>query len=171
MSSSEVEVEGLELASITGTPKNKIVEIYALKTIQAYKDAYREKGVVPTSLEDFPSSEVGYQMARWLLEFDRLLVPETIKKVIRSMVIQPISKDGKRKYALYYTGSYVGENAMGLEFDRSAIWGWYYKPKLQPFFSNTGLTKYDFNEDGTRRATWKAVGQTIEHDIFVPEDP
>jgi hypothetical protein len=52
----------LKLASITGKPNH--VEIAALKTIEAYKEAYRDKGVVPTSKNDFARGEVGYRQVQ-----------------------------------------------------------------------------------------------------------
>ncbi len=50
----EKEYNDAEIASITGKPKN--VEIAGLKTIEAYKKAYAEKGIVPTGKNDYPRS-------------------------------------------------------------------------------------------------------------------
>ena len=70
-----------ELGSIYGKPKN--IEIPALRTIEAYKEAYRQKGMVPTGKDDFPRSDVGYRQVQRLLKFDSIVKKDKgIKKVI-----------------------------------------------------------------------------------------
>ena len=172
MSSSEYEQEHnqQELQSISGKPRN--VEISALRTIEAYKEAYREKGIVPTSKDDFPRSDVGYRQVQRLLKFDSIVKKDKgIKKVIRSMVIQPVTVEGKTKLALYYSGGYIGKNAWDDEIYCSFNEGYYYKPKLTSQVVNTGKTKEDFDENGERRRIWKPVGYTYEHYIFLSEQP
>jgi hypothetical protein len=71
-----------------------------------------------------------------LLQFDRIVKPEKgLKKVIRPMVTQPVTaiENNKEvtKYALYYSGEYVGYDAYDNEIYCSFNEGWYFKPKLE----------------------------------------
>ena len=116
---------------------------------------------------------MGYRQVQRLLKFDSIVKKEKgIKKVIKSMVIQPVTVEGgKTKLALYYSGDYIGYDAWDSEIYCSFNEGYYFKPRLTSILVNTGLTRKDFDENGERRRTWKAAGHTYEHDIFVPEEP
>ena len=170
MSGSEFEQEHneQELQSIAGKPKN--VEISALRTIEAYKESYRQKGMVPSSKDDYPRSDVGYRQVQRLLKFDSIVKKEKgIKKVIRSMVVQPVTVEGKTKLALYYTGEYIGKNAWDNEIYCSFNQGYYFKPKLQFVVVDTA-NPFD-PQTGEKRGTYKPAGYSYEHYIFVPEEP
>ena len=99
----------LELKKIAGTPKNiKINE----RTLEAYREEYRKKGMVPEGEKDYPKED--YHLVSKQKKFDALVDPKLgIRKIIETMVRQPITifnKQGKPevKDALYYNGYYYG---------------------------------------------------------------
>jgi hypothetical protein len=161
----------LELKKIAGTTKNiKINE----RTIEAYKEAYREKGMEPEGEKDYPKED--YHLVSKQKKFDALVDPKLgIRKVIESMVRQPITifdKNGKAqiKDALYYSGYWYGTNKRGDDLGAPFKEGFYRRPRLIFNVSNTGQTKLDYDEQGERRGTW-IVGSTImEHYIFLSEE-
>ncbi|CAN5643805.1 hypothetical protein BH18THE1_BH18THE1_15030 [soil metagenome] len=101
-----------ELKSIEGKTQNIEIDNGAsARTIQAYKDAFKEKGLVIEDESDFPRDS--FFQLRNLKKFDARVDPSRrIIKKIGSMVRQPVNviKNGKRviKDALYFNGRYTG---------------------------------------------------------------
>jgi hypothetical protein len=157
-----------ELKAIHGKPNN--IQIDALKTIEAYDKAYNDKKVAPTSKRDYPRSDVGFREVQRLLQFDAIVKPEKgIKKVINSIIVQPVTIEGKRKYALYMHGQYIAFDAWDNEIGNVFSEGYYYKPKLQ-FVATDRINKFD-PSTGELRGSYKPAGKIIEHTIFIPEAP
>jgi hypothetical protein len=158
-----------ELNSLTGKPQH--IQIDALKTKQAYDDAYKAKGIVATSKRDYPRSGQGYRQIQRLLQFDHLIniSKGKIRTVVNTMTVQPVTVEGKKKYALYYQGQYIALDSWGSEISHTFTTGYHYAPELQ--FGVTDVANPFDPKTGERKGSWKAVGFTYEHDIFIPEEP
>lgn len=105
MSETELERKDNELALRKIEGKAQHIEINE-RTIQAYKEEYRKKGLVPEGEQDYPKED--FHMVKRQKAFDSLADPsQGITKIIESMVRQPVTvfdKNGKAevKDALYY---------------------------------------------------------------------
>src|SRR5687768_8305367 len=90
MSTTQTEYEKqneLDLKQIAGKANN--IEINE-RTIQAYKDEFGKKGLIPTKEEDYPKED--FHMVKKQKAFDALVDPtQGIRKVIESMVRQPVT--------------------------------------------------------------------------------
>jgi len=137
----------LKLKQVAGKPTN--IEINE-RSLEEYRQEFAKKGLVITKKEEYPRED--FYLVKKLKQFDALVdPPKGIKKVIQSMVRQPITEfDSKGKAivkdALYYNGHYYGkdkrDNDIGAEFHE----GSYKKPKLvfnlvDPDRFNTHLLK------------------------------
>jgi hypothetical protein len=171
MSELEQKERQRELKKIEG--KTNKIEINE-RTILAYKEEYGKKGLVPIGEEDYPRED--FHLVAKQKQFDALVDPsQGIRKIIESMIRQPITifdKKGKPeiKDALYYNGYWYGTNKRGDDLGAPFHEGSFKKPRLTFTVSNTGVTKQDYDEQGERRGTWKAVGRTTEHYIFLSAD-
>ena len=104
----------LALKQIVGKPQH--IEINE-RSLEAYRRAYADKGLVITREEDYPAED--FALVKYQKRFDALVDPKQgIRKVIVSMVRQPVTvfnKHGKPevKDALYYSGNYYGTDKKG----------------------------------------------------------
>jgi hypothetical protein len=158
-----------EVKGLHSKPNN--IEISALKTIEEYDKAYAERKVQATSKRDYIRTGMGYRACQRLLAWDSIVHPEKqkIRTVVNSMILQPVTIDGKRKFAIYWHGSYVGIDGFDSEIYVSFSTGYHYKPKLQ--FMVTDIAKPFDPQTGERRGRWEPVGYSYVHDIFVSENP
>jgi hypothetical protein len=157
-----------EVTSLHAKPNN--IEIDAQKTIKAYDKAFAEKGIQATSKRDYPRSGVGYRQVQRLIQYDSIVKRDKgITKKIISMTVQPVTIDKQQKYALYYHGHYVGFDAWDNEIWCSFTEGFHYKPKIQ--FVPTDLVNPFDSKTGERRGSYKPIGYSLVHDIFIPESP
>ena len=169
MSEMERQQNERELRKIEGKPSN--IEINE-RTIQAYREEFAKKGLVPTGEEDYPRED--FHLVAKQKKFDFEVDPsQGIRKVIESMVRQPVTvfdKNGKPqvKDALYYNGNWYGTDKRGNDLGAPFHEGSYKKPKLS-FTYASATDPYD-SKTGERRGQYKAVGRTIEHYIFLSED-
>lgn len=164
----EKQYQKKELSTISGKPNN--IQIDAIKTKKAYDKAYAEKGIVPTSKTDYPRSGQGYRAIQRLLQFDHIVQPKKgIKKIVNTMVVQPVTVDKQKKYALYMHGRYEGVDAWDSPIGCGFSEGFHYSPKLQ--FVVTDIAKPFDEKTGERRGEYRPVGYSIIHDIFIPENP
>ena len=159
----------LELRAIAG--KAQHIEINE-RTIAAYKKAFADKGLVVESEIDLPAED--YHLVKKAKDFDsRVDAPQGIKKVIESMVRQPVTvfnKNGKPevKDVLYYNGYWYGVDSHGIEIGAEFREGFYKKPKLS--FTYVDATNLYDSKTGERRGQYKTVGNSIEHYIFLSSD-
>jgi hypothetical protein len=164
----EIRQNKKELTSLHSKPNN--IEIDAIKTIEAYDKAFAEKGVSATSKRDYPRKDNAYRTVQRLLQYDSIVQKDKgIKKKIDSMVVQPVTIDGIKKYALYYNGVYMGFDAWDNEIHCVFASGYHWCPRMQ-FTSSDSAHHFD-PATGERRGSYKAVGKIIVHDIFIPEAP
>lgn len=168
------ELEKLEerqkLAEVEGTAKH--IQINE-RTLQAYREEFGKKGLVIEQHKDYPMHETGYKMVKRLKKFDSIVDPSTIKKIIGSMVRQPITtfdKTGKAvvKDALYYEGQYRGYDKRGIEIGASFSEGYFKKPRLVFTFTDSA-NPYD-PKSGAKRGQYATSGFTFEHYMFLLED-
>jgi hypothetical protein len=158
-----------ELRRVEGKPEH--IEINE-RALQAYKEEFGKKGLTISSEEDYPMGD--FMLVAKQKEFDSLVDPKQgIRKVIISMVRQPVTvfnKNGKPevKDALYYNGYYYGTDKRGNDLSAEFHEGSYKKPKLS-FVYTSATEPYD-PKTGERRGTYKTVGNTVEHYIFLSED-
>lgn len=161
--------QDLKLKQVAGKPTN--IEINE-RSLEAYRQEFAKKGLVITKKEEYPTDD--FYLVKKLKQFDALVdPPKGIKKVIQSMVRQPITEfDSKGKAivkdALYYNGHYHGKDKrdddIGAEFHE----GSYKKPKLV-FSLVDPAHPYD-SVTGERRGKYTTSGFTHQHYIILPED-
>jgi hypothetical protein len=169
MSELEIKEKERQLKRIAGKPQH--IQINE-RTIQAYKEEFAKKGLVPTSEDDYPQED--FHMVAKQKNFDSLVDPsQGIRKIIESMVRQPITvfnKQGKPeiKDALYYNGYWYGTSKRGEDLGAPFREGYFKKPKLSFVYTDT-TAPYD-SKTGERRGSYKTVGNIIEHYIFLSED-
>jgi hypothetical protein len=161
-----------ELNQIQGAKLKHIKGYSDERTIAEYNKSFRENGFQPEGRDDYPYDQ--YLGFKALVEFDSRLDPNTIKKEISNMIIQPVTiKDkGKlvTKYALTVNGRYTGLNKAGVSLQRGWSDGWYYKPVIrfaaknsnEPFDPQTG------QRIGENRVTKKPDKVYTQ---YVPENP
>jgi hypothetical protein len=167
----ELEKEQLErgLRKIAG--KAQHIEINE-RTIEAYKDEFRKKGLVITREEHYDQEH--FHLVAKQKNFDALVDPKQgIRKVIQSMIRQPItifSKDGKPevKDALYYNGYYYGQDKRGNDLGAPFHFGSFKVPKMSFTYTNP-TAPYD-PKTGERRGQYKVSGHSYEHYIFLSAD-
>ena len=168
---SELERQRDELAmkQVSGKPKH--VEINE-RTLEAYKKAYEDKGLVITKEQEYPQED--FHSVKKQKAFDALVDPtQGIKKIIGSMIRQPVTIFNKNrkpevKDALYFNGYWYGLDKRGTEIGAPFSEGSFKRPKLA-FTSSDAANPYD-PKTGERRGQYKAIGSTIEHYIYLPED-
>ena len=157
-----------EVTSLHAKPNN--IEIDAQKTIKAYDKAFAEKGIQATSKRDYPRTGVGYRQVQRLLQYDSIVKKDKgITKKIQSMTVQPITIGKEKKYAVYFSGHYIGFDAWDNEIWCPFTEGFHYKPKLQ--FVATDIGNPFDSKTGERKGTYQAVGYSLVHDIYAPESP
>jgi hypothetical protein len=142
------------------------------RTIEAYKEEFAKKGLVPEGEQDYPQED--FHLVKKQKAFDSLVdASQGITKIIESMVRQPITIFNSKgqpevKDALYYNGNYYGkdkrDNDLGAPFHE----GSYKKPKLAFTYTDPS-NPYD-SKTGERRGTYKVVGHIYQHYIFLSED-
>jgi hypothetical protein len=168
LESQEIRSLKRELTTLHSKPINIAVD--ACKTIEAYDLAFSAKQVQATSKRDYPRSDNGYRAVQRLLQFDAIIKPDKgITTKIDSLVIQPVTENNEKKYALYYHARYVGYDAWDNEIGSVFSNGYHWRPKLQFTAFDVG-SPFD-PQTGERRGSYKPQGKIIIHDIFVPENP
>ncbi len=169
MSELERQTIELELRQIAGKPQH--IEINE-RTITAYKEEYAKKGLVPESEKDYPQED--FHLVKKAKAFDALVDPsQGIRKVIESIIRQPVTifnKQGKPEVidALYYNGYWYGKDKRDNDLGAPFREGYFKKPNLS-FTYRDPSNPYD-PKTGERRGTYKVVGYTFEHYIFLSED-
>jgi hypothetical protein len=159
----------LALKQIAGKPQH--IEINE-RTIQAYKKAFSDKGLVITQEEDYPMED--FHLVKKQKAFDSLVDPtQGIRKIIESMIRQPVTifnKQGKPeiKDALYYNGYWYGVDRRGNDLGAPFREGFYKVPKIA-FYTADSANPFD-SKTGERRGSYQAVGNTTEHYIFLSAD-
>lgn len=139
-------------------------------TIESFKQAYKEKGLVPEE-KDFPKDK--RKMLERLKTFDARVDPsKPINKRIISMVRQPVSviENGKRivKDSLIFNAWIEGFNWADLPMAVEYNGGWFIKPNL--VFSVKD-NKHPFDpETGKKIGTYVNHGSIYEHTIFLSEN-
>jgi hypothetical protein len=159
----------LQLRKIAGKPQH--IEINE-RTIEAYKEEYTKKGLVPEGEKDFPQED--FHLVAKQKKFDPLVDPsQGIRKIIGSMIRQPVTifdKNGKPqvKDALYFNGNYYGVDKRGTDLGAPFHEGSFKKPKLA--FSYTDPSNPYDPKTGERRGQYKTSGFTYQYYIFLSED-
>jgi hypothetical protein len=169
MSEMEKKERKIQLKQIEGTAKH--IEIND-KTLVAYREEFRKKGLEITKEEDYPKED--FHMVAKQRKFDTFVDPsQGIRKVIESMVRMPITifdKNGKPQVrdALYYNGYWYGTSKRGEDLGAPFHFGSYKKPKLG-FVYRDAVNPYD-PKTGERRGQYKPIASTYEYYIFLSED-
>jgi hypothetical protein len=120
----EIKENERQLRKIAGKPKH--IEINE-RTIDAYKEEFAKKGIVPTGEKDYPQED--FHLVAKQKNFDALVGPsQGIRKIIESMIRQRVTifdKNGKAEDALYYNGYWYGTdkrgNDLGAPFHEGSI--------------------------------------------------
>jgi hypothetical protein len=168
MSDMEREDEKLKLKQIAGKPQH--IDINE-RSLEATRAEFRKKGMEISKQEEYDQEH--YYLVKKLKQFDSLVDPtQGIKKVIESMVRQPITvfnKQGKAevKDALYYNGNYYGVDKRGNDLGAEFQEGYFKKPRL--VFSYVDPAHPYDSTTGEKRGTYKASGVRYEYYIFLPE--
>jgi hypothetical protein len=121
----------LELKKIAGTTRNITINE---RTLEAYRDEYRKKSMVPEGEKDYPKDD--YHLISKQKKFDALLDPKLgIRKIISNMVRQPITVFNSKgqpeiKDALYYNGYWYGTNKRGGDLGAPFQEGYFKRPTL-----------------------------------------
>jgi hypothetical protein len=140
------------------------------RTIQEYNKSFRENGLQPEGRDDYPYDQyLGFKSLR---EFDAKIDPDTLKKEISNMIIQPVTiKDkGKlvTKYALTVNGRYRGFSKAGVSIQRGWSDGWFYRPIIR-FMVNSN-EPFDV-QTGQRIGEYRPAGKPEKiFTQYVPED-
>ena len=147
-----------------------IENTHAYRTIEAFKQAYKEKGLEPEPEKDFPRDE-RKQLER-LRRFDAHVdLSKPISRKIISMVRQPvyIRENGKNvtKDALKYEVRFEGHNHGEIPITASCFYGYYLRPNLQ-------FSVKDFNnpydpKTGQKIGRYQNYGSIFEYTIFLSE--
>jgi hypothetical protein len=169
MSELEIKQRELQLKQIEGNAKH--IEIND-RTIKAYREEFRKKGLEITKEEEYPKED--FHMVAKQRKFDFAVDPsQGIRKVIDTMVRMPVTifdKNGKPqvKDALYYNGYWYGTSKRGEDLGAPFHFGSYKKPKLG-FVYRDAVNPYD-PKTGERRGEYKTIASTYEYYIFLSED-
>ena len=147
-----------------------IKNTHAYKTIEAFKQAYKEKGLEPEPEKDFPRDE-RKQLER-LRKFDAHVDPsKPISKKIISMVRQPVyvRENGKTvtKDALKYEVRFEGYNYGDIPINASCHYGYYLRPNLH--FCVKDISNPFDPKTGQKIGRYQNQGCIYEYTLFVPE--
>lgn len=139
-------------------------------TIEAFKKAYKEKGLVPEE-DDFPKDK--RKMLERLKRFDAHVDPsKPITKKIISMVRQPVHviENGKRvtKDSLIFNAWIQGFNWADVPLAVEYNGGWFQKPNL--VFSVKDHKRPFDPETGQKIGSYVNHGTKWEHTIFLSEN-
>ena len=143
----------------------------AFKTIKAFRESYRSKGLEPSPDTDFPKDH--QRQLAYLEEFKARLDPQKpINKRIISMVRQPVSEkiDGKRvvRDSLVYHCQIDGYTYADIPIAVEVSYGYHVSPDLRFSLSDTSQPFDPIT--GEKKGTWKNNGLIWHHDIFLPDN-